>query len=55
LGFREIGQRGSHVKLRRGFATVIVPNHRELRLGTLANILKQAGITIDDLLSSLAH
>lgn len=55
LGFQQIGQRDSHLKLRRGSATVIVPNHREVRRGTLASILQQAGITIDELMSGLAH
>jgi len=45
LGFVEISQRGSHLKLRMSSRIVIVPLHAELRLGTLASILRQAGIT----------
>ena len=55
LGFGQVGQRGSHVKLRRGSATVIVPNHREVRRGTLAGILQQAGVSLDELMSALSH
>ncbi|MDQ2893270.1 MAG: type II toxin-antitoxin system HicA family toxin [Pseudomonadota bacterium] len=55
LGFDRIGQRGSHVKLRRGSVTVIVPDHREVRRGTLAVIVHQAGISIDDLMTALSH
>ena len=55
LGFEQIGQRGSHIKLRRGSETVIVPNHREVRKGTLGSILQQAGITIDDLIAAISH
>jgi predicted RNA binding protein YcfA (HicA-like mRNA interferase family) len=46
-GFTEISQRGSHVKLRRGNRTVIVPLHRELAPGTLRSVLRQADLTIE--------
>lgn len=55
LGFEQVGQSGSHIKLRRRTATVIVPNHREVRKGTLGSILLQAGITIDELTTALSH
>lgn len=55
LGFEEISQRGSHIKLRRGSATAIVPNHREVRKGTLGTILQQAGITVDELIGAISH
>lgn len=49
IGFEIISQKGSHIKLRRTFGgdvyTAIVPNHKEVALGTLQSILKQAGIT----------
>ena len=52
-GFQQVGQRGSHVKLRRslpdGIRTVIVPLHHELAPGTLKSILRQAGLTIEEL------
>lgn len=38
---------GSHVVLRRGGAGCVVPLHRELKLGTLAGVLKQAGLTAE--------
>ena len=55
LGFERVGQRGSHIKLRRAASTVIVPNHRELRKGTLAAILRQAGVGIEALMSGMAN
>lgn len=55
LGFKQVSQSGSHIKLRRRTATVIVPNHREVRKGTLGSILQQAGITIDDLVAALSN
>lgn len=55
LGFEQISQRGSHIKLRRGSATVIVPNHPEIRKGTLGSILQQAGIPLDELITAISH
>jgi predicted RNA binding protein YcfA (HicA-like mRNA interferase family) len=45
--YAETSQRGSHVKLRRGNRTVIVPLHRELAPGTLRSVLRQADLTIE--------
>jgi predicted RNA binding protein YcfA (HicA-like mRNA interferase family) len=53
LGFARVSQRGSHVKLRRADRVAIVPLHRELAAGTLRSVLRQAGITIDDLITAL--
>ena len=53
LGFAEISQRGSHVKLRRAESTVIVPMHKELAAGTLRSIIRQAGLSVDDFLDRL--
>ncbi|MGH3273911.1 MAG: type II toxin-antitoxin system HicA family toxin [Streptosporangiaceae bacterium] len=51
IGFYEIaGGKGSHRKLSNGLRTVIVPTHRgAVPVGTLASILRQAGISADDL------
>jgi len=44
-GFARRSQRGSHQKLRHADGrTVIVPMHRELAVGTLRSILRQAGL-----------
>ena len=48
-GFQVISTKGSHRKLRRGRNTVIVPLHNELATGTLASILRAAGLTPDRL------
>jgi predicted RNA binding protein YcfA (HicA-like mRNA interferase family) len=49
-GFKQVAQRGSHVKLRNPTArrTAIVPLRRELAVGTLASILRQANMTVDE-------
>ena len=44
LGFARVRQRGSHVVMRRGSAGCVVPDHREVKRGTLAGLLKQAGV-----------
>lgn len=48
-GFVLVSQEGSHIKLRGNrnneLRTVIVPNHKELALGTFRSILRQAGMT----------
>lgn len=48
LGFVVVRQKGSHVMLRRGSTGCVVPNHRELKLGTFSGILKQAGVSADE-------
>jgi predicted RNA binding protein YcfA (HicA-like mRNA interferase family) len=54
VGFEEVSRKGSHVKLRNESGrTVIVPDHRELARGTLASILRQAGVAVDEFLDLL--
>lgn len=54
VGFAQVGQRGSHAKLRNhGGRTVIVPLHRELARGTLSAVLRQAGLTPGEFLDLL--
>lgn len=53
LGFSQVRQRGSHIVLRRGSSGCVVPNHKELKTGTLVGILKQAGVLVDELTTVL--
>ena len=53
LGFAVVRQRGSHIILRRGSSGCVVPNHRELKGGTLVGILKQAGVSPDEFITAL--
>jgi len=43
-------QHGSHMILRRDnpFAQVVVPNHKELDIGTLRAIIRQAELGVDE-------
>jgi predicted RNA binding protein YcfA (HicA-like mRNA interferase family) len=53
LGFEVVRQRGSHIVMRRGSSGCVVPNHRELKVGTLSGILKQAGVLHEELNEAL--
>jgi len=48
LGFRQVRQRGSHVVMRRGDRGCTVPLHKEVRVGTLGTILRQAEIAPEE-------
>ena len=52
LAFEQVRQRGSHVIMRRGSAGTVVPLHKELKTGTLAGIIRQAGLTQDEFLKA---
>ena len=56
-GFIELRQKGSHVSLeKRTFERVfktVVPMHTELARGTLSDILKQSGVSIEEFLELL--
>ncbi len=58
VGFKHVRTRGSHAILNKfdkekGKITIPVPLHQELAKGTLKSILKQADISLDDLLKLL--
>jgi len=48
MGFAQVRQRGSHVIMRRGQQGCVVPMHREMKVGTLAGVLRQAGVDADE-------
>ena len=53
LGFVVLRQNGSHIILRKGSIGCVVPNHKEIKVGTLAGILRQAGVSADEFLQVL--
>ena len=63
LGFQVVRQKGSHVVLRRpssipesgkASVTCVVPLHRrDLAVGTLGSVLRQAGIDVETVLNLL--
>ena len=57
FGYAVVRQKGSHVRLRHPSdpqrLPVTVPMHKELAFGTLRRILRDSGISVDQLLSVL--
>jgi len=51
--FHLVGQSGSHMRFKRrdagGTRLVVVPRHPEMAPGTLASILRRAGLTKEDI------
>ena len=57
LGFEQVRQTGSHIVMKKetekGEIGCVVPVHRELKIGTLSGILKQAQVTVEEFIDSL--
>ena len=57
LGFEKVRQQGSHVVLRKqtkeGQVGCVVPLHRELKIGTVKGILRQAKVTSEEFINDL--
>jgi predicted RNA binding protein YcfA (HicA-like mRNA interferase family) len=55
LGFVQVRQKGSHVVLRHADGRgCVVPIHRELKLGTLSGVLRQASVTTEMFIDAAA-
>jgi predicted RNA binding protein YcfA (HicA-like mRNA interferase family) len=52
LGFKQARQRGSLVVMRRDEKGCVIPLHRELAIGTLRSIIRQAGVSIDEFMEA---
>ncbi len=56
-GFVVVRQRGSHVRLKKttkeGAINLTIPLHPTLKKGTLSRIVKDAGLTVEELLELL--
>ena len=53
LGFVQLRQTGSHLILRKVHRTVVVPQHKPLKPGTLKGIVEQAGLTLEEFVEEL--
>ncbi|ROZ76189.1 type II toxin-antitoxin system HicA family toxin [Ramlibacter sp. WS9] len=53
LGFVKLRQSGSHVIMRRDSKGCVVPMHPELKVGTLAGLLRQAEVATDEFIEAL--
>ena len=52
LGFKVVRQKGSHIVLRKNDRGCVIPVHKELAIGTLRSVIKQAGITADEFINA---
>ncbi len=53
LGFVQIRQTGSHLIMRKESRTVVVPQHKPIKPGTLKGLIEQAGLTRDEFAAEL--
>lgn len=53
LGFVSLRQTGSHLILRKDSRTVVVPQHKPLKPGTLKGVIEQAGLTLEQFMTEL--
>ena len=53
LGFAILRQSGSHVIMRRESKGCVVPMHSEVKVGTLAGLLRQAEVSQEEFVQSL--
>ena len=53
LGFQKLRQSGSHVVMKRESRGCIVPMHSEVKIGTLAGLLRQAEVSPEEFMVAL--
>jgi predicted RNA binding protein YcfA (HicA-like mRNA interferase family) len=47
-----VRQRGSHVIMRRGALGCVVPAHQQVKVGTLAGLLRQARVSPEEFIDA---
>ena len=53
LGFQKVRQSGSHVIMKRESKGCVVPMHSEIKVGTLAGVLRQADVSPEEFIQAL--
>jgi predicted RNA binding protein YcfA (HicA-like mRNA interferase family) len=53
LGFQKVRQSGSHVIMKRESKGCIIPMHSEVKVGTLAGLLRQAEVAPEEFIQAL--
>lgn len=53
LGFSVVRQSGSHIVMKRNGQGCVVPNHKEVKVGTVNGILRQAGVSAQEFSQAL--
>lgn len=52
-GFETLRQTGSHLIMRKESRTVVVPQHKRIKPGTLKGMIEQAGLTVEGFVALL--
>ncbi|MDO9516544.1 MAG: type II toxin-antitoxin system HicA family toxin [Methanosarcinaceae archaeon] len=57
IGFQIVSQKGSHIKMKGQIShetfIVIIPNYKEIPIGTLKSIIRQSGLSPDEFIKLL--
>jgi predicted RNA binding protein YcfA (HicA-like mRNA interferase family) len=53
LGFQKVRQSGSHVVMQRETKGCVVPMHSEVKVGTLAGVLRQGEVSPEEFIEAL--
>ncbi len=53
LGFQKLRQSGSHVVMKRESKGCVLPMHSEVKIGTLAGVLRQAEVSPEEFMRAL--
>ena len=53
LGFVVTRQSGSHIVMKREGQGCVVPNHKEVNIGTVNGVLRQAGVSAQEFSNAL--
>ena len=53
LGFQITRQSGSHIIMKLGGKGCVVPNHKEVKVGTINGVLRQAEVSVEDFQQAL--
>lgn len=53
LGFHKVRQSGSHLIMKREYKGCVVPMHGEVKVGTLAGVLRQAEVSSEEFIQAL--
>jgi predicted RNA binding protein YcfA (HicA-like mRNA interferase family) len=52
-GYETLRQTGSHLIMRKAERTVVVPQHKPIKPGTLKGLIEQAGLTVEEFIALL--
>ena len=52
-GYEVLRQTGSHLIMRKDGRTVVVPQHKPIKPGTLKGMIEQAGLTVEEFVALL--